>query len=205
VPRIHAFPLCSLIGLWLCVAPSASANSIAGLSIDVTSVFDGQTPQNFNFNNINATRIDGGIFSWMTGIDPATNLEFIPGTPNGDQTRNTFDVNFSSGDNTIQYQPTDTIILTMTLSGGYTWNTDFFALVIADDVQVPVAHANGSTFTFEMTNLDQANGNGGQAQYIFDVEPPSLTPEPGTTVLFALGSAGLLMLQRRRGSRSREA
>lgn len=103
--------------LWLvvCLLGSVSqayADSISGLSIDVTSVFDNQAEQQFDFTNITSTRIDAGIFNWMAGVDPNTNLEFIPGTPNGDQTRNEFDVNISGQD--LTFQPADTITLSFT-------------------------------------------------------------------------------------------
>ena len=44
-----------------------------------------------------------------------------------------------------------------------------------------------------MTNLDQINGNGGEAQFIFDVDQ---TPKPSTVALFAIGLA-LLIMQRK--------
>jgi hypothetical protein len=197
VPGKFRLSLLPLAGLWLCCIPTAFADSISGLSIDVTSVFDNGAPQQFDFNNITATRIDAGVFDWMHGPDPGTNLEFIPGTPNGDQTRNEFDVNFSNNTNFDVFQPTDTITLTLQLPTGWYWNTDFFALIKAIDVQVPQATVNGGAFTFEMTNLDQVDGNGGQIQFIFDVDDTAPTPEPGTIGLFVLGCAAVILRLRR--------
>lgn len=195
--RRTIFSLFTLAALVQISVPIAQADSISGLSIDVTSTFDNDASQQFDFNNITATRIDGGIFQWMVGFDPNNNLEFIPGTPDGDQTRNEFDVNFGLDES---YQPTDTITLSLQLPTGWYWNTNFFALTEAIDVQVPHASvsSNGSTFTFEMTDLDQINGNGGKAQYIFDVTDVAPTPEPGTIGLFAAGCAVLFLKLRKR-------
>jgi hypothetical protein len=180
----------------------ARADSISGLSIDVTSTFNNDASQQFDFNNITATRIDGGMFEWMVGFDPNNNLEFIPGTPNGDQTRNEFDVNFGLDES---YQPTDTITLSLQLPTGWYWNANFFALTEAIDVQVPHATISGNTFTFEMTNLDQINGNGGKAQFIFGITDVAPAPEPGTIGLFAMGGAVLFLKLRKRAKASTAA
>jgi PEP-CTERM motif len=152
------------------LSPCARAGSMSGATVVATSVFDGEAPQQFTFSNITSTRIDGGIFTpWMPGIS-STSIEFVPGTANGDETRNELDVNFDGSSNGYEFQPTDTLDLSFALSSGLEFNPDFAALTIANDVQIPSASINGNTLSFDMTNLDQINGNGGQVQYIFDVE-----------------------------------
>ncbi|HTV48431.1 MAG TPA: PEP-CTERM sorting domain-containing protein [Phycisphaerae bacterium] len=152
-----------------CLSPYARAGSISGASITVTSVFNGQSPQQFTFSNITSTRIDRGVFSpWMPGAS-STQFEFIPGTPNGDQTRNELDVDFDGSSAGYQFQPGQTLDLTFQLNNNLEFDP-FAALTVANDVQVPSASINGGTLTVDMTDLDQIDGNGGQLQYIFDVE-----------------------------------
>jgi hypothetical protein len=185
-----------LASLLFAAAPFAQAGSISGASLTITSVFDGQPAQQFTLNNITNPTLDGGVFSpWMCGIDSSTNFRVVPGTPNGSHTRNEFDVDFSSSGTCITFQSSDTIDMTLQLSPGFLFNGSFAALTIANDVQVPSANLSGDTLTFQMTNLDQTNGLGGQVQYIFDV---TQTPEPGTLALFGLAGVALLVGKRRR-------
>jgi hypothetical protein len=185
-----------LVSLLFTAAPFAQAGSISGASLTLTSVFDGQPAQQFTLTNINAPTLDAGVFSpWMCGIDSNTNIRVVPGTPNGSHTRNEFDIDFSSSQTCITFQPTDTISMTLQLSPGFEFNSSFIALTIANDVQVPTANLSGGTLSFQMTNLDQINGNGGQVQYIFDVTQTA--PEPGTLALFGLGGVALLFGKRR--------
>ncbi len=176
-----------------CLLPAARADSIIGASFTVTSYFDNDPAQQFTFPDITSTRINAGVFSdWMLGSDPNTNLEFVPGTPNGNATRNLLEVNFSSSDN---FQPADTITLSFQISPDLVFNPNFIALIEAIDVQVPSASVNGSVLTFTMTNLDQIQGNGGKVEFLFDAESG---PEPSTFLLAGGGVLGLLYHARRR-------
>jgi hypothetical protein len=188
------------------------ADSLNGDSITVTSVFNTDAAQQWDFSNITAERINAGVFSdWMLGFDSGTNITIIPGVPDGNQTRNEFDVNFSNGDlndgEFHDYTPTDTLQLTLQLSpADKIFNVGFFALTIANDVQVPTSSVNGGTFTFDLTNLDQINGNGGQARFIFDVEDAApQAPEPGTTGLVAIGGQAVLIASRKRARKTARA
>jgi hypothetical protein len=176
----------------------SSAASIYGTSINVTSVFNGRPAQQFDFANITATRINAGVFSdWMIGGDTGTNFEFIPGTDNGDRkTRNVFDLNFSGNELYNNFQPTDLLTLTLTLDPGLSFNTNYMAITIAKDTQVPGSSVNGGTLTLDIAGLDQLAGNGGQLEIVFDVE----TPEPSTLLLGLPALMGLFLTLRRRGA-----
>ncbi len=177
----------SVAALSLLIPATSHAESIYGTSIGVTSVFNSDPSQFFNFADITATRIDAGAFSdWMFGADSGTNLTFIPGTDNGDQkTRNEFDLNFSGDQLYNNFSSTDTLTLTLQLDPGLVFNTNYMAITIAKDTQVPSSSVNDGTLTLNIAGLDQLAGNGGQLQLIFDVEPQGFdaAPEPSTLLL----------------------
>lgn len=180
------------IPLAVCLSPYAQAGSITGSSILVTSVFDGGSSQTYNFSDLSGTQTEGGIFSWMNVDDAGANIEIIPGTPNGDETRNELEINFSTD---ATFVPSDTLDLTFQLSPGLVFNQSFFALTKAIDADVPEASATGGTFNVELTGLDQIDGNGGDIQYVFDAE--NATPEPSTVGLALIGCAILAFKLRR--------
>jgi hypothetical protein len=132
----------------------------------------------------------------MYGPDTGTNIEFIPGVDNNDQeTWNELDVNFSGDEVYNNFSPSDVLTLTIQLDPGLSFNTGYMAITIADDVQVPFSSISGGVLTFNMTNLDQIPGNGGQLQWVFDVE--RATPEP-STLLLGLPVLGVLLFSLRR-------
>ncbi|HEY4088723.1 MAG TPA: hypothetical protein VGM43_22490 [Bryobacteraceae bacterium] len=182
----------------LFLLPAASqAASISGTSINVTSVFDNGSPQQWDFANITALRQNAGVFSdWMIGWDTGTNLTFIPDVDNGDQkTRNVFDLNFSGDPLANNFSVADTLTLTLQLDPLWVFNTHYMAITIANDTQVPSSSVNGGTLTLNIAGLDQLAGNGGQLELIFDVEK---TPEPSTLLLGFPVLAMLLFSLRRR-------
>jgi hypothetical protein len=180
---------------------SVEAASISGTSINVTSVFDGRAAQQWNFANITASRMNAGVFSdWMIGGDTGTNLEFEPGADNGDQrTRNEFDLNFSGDELYNNFAATDLLTLTLQLDPGLVFNTNYMAITIAKDTQVPDSSVNGGTLTLNIAGLDQLAGNGGKLQVIFDVEPQAFTPLPEpATLLPGLMILAVILFARRR-------
>lgn len=195
--------LTCLLAAPLFVMPATGhAESISGTSILVTSVFNGRPAQQWNFANITATRINAGVFSdWMVGGDTNTNFTFIPGVDNGDQrTRNVFDLNFSGIEIYNTFASSDLLTLTLQLDPGFVFNTNYMAITIAKDTQVPSSSVNNGTLTLNVAGLDQLAGNGGQLELIFDIEPEGLTPtpEPSTLLLGLPVVAGLLFSLRRR-------
>jgi hypothetical protein len=171
------------------------AASISGTSIHVTSTFNSDPSQQANFADITGTQIQGGLFTdWMYAADPNTNIEFVAGVDNGDhKTYNELDVNFSGSEIYNNYSPADLLTLTFQLDPGLTFNTNFMAITIANDVQVPASSVSGGTMTLNINALDQISGNGGQLQLFFDVE----TPEP-STFLLGLPVLGVLLFWGRR-------
>ncbi len=193
----HNLTLLSLLAAPLFLMPATSqAASISGSSILVTSQFNSNAPQQFNFADITALRQNAGVFSdWMIGYDGGTNLTFIPDVDNGDQrTRNVFDLNFSGNPQTNNYSPSDTLTLTLQLDPGLVFNTNYMAITVANDVQVPASSVDRGTLTLHITDLDQIADNGGKLEVVFDVE----TPEPSTLLLGLPVLAMLLFSFRRR-------
>jgi len=177
------------------IPATSQAASISGSSILVTSQFNSNAPQQWNFADITAFRQNAGVFSdWMIGWDTGTNLTFTPGVDNGDQrTRNVFDLNFSGDPLANNFSSTDTLTLTLQLDPQLVYNTHYMAITIAKDTQVPSSSVNGGTLTLNIAGLDQLAGNGGQLELIFDVE----TPEP-STLLLGLPVLALLLFSFRR-------
>ncbi|HVW10200.1 MAG TPA: PEP-CTERM sorting domain-containing protein [Bryobacteraceae bacterium] len=194
---------CTFAVLLFLIPAASHAESIDGTSIYVTSVFDGEPAQYANFADITATRVNAGVFSdWMVGADSGTNLTFIPGTDNGDQrTRNVFDLNFSGDQLYNNFSSSDTLSLTFQLDPGLVFNTNYMAITIAKDTQVPSSSVNDGTLTLNIDGLDQLAGNGGQLQLIFDVEPQGFdaVPEPSTLLLGLPVFAMIFFAFRRRG------
>ncbi|HXE65019.1 MAG TPA: hypothetical protein VN519_15855 [Bryobacteraceae bacterium] len=200
--RKNPLTLLSLFAAPLFLIPATSqAASISGTSILVTSQFNSDAPQQSNFADITAFRQNGDVFSdWMIGWDTGTNLTFIPGTDNGDQrTRNVFDLNFSGNPLANDFNSTDMLTLTLQLDSGLVFNTNYMAITIAKDIQVPNSSVNGGTLTLNIAGLDQLAGNGGQLELIFDVEPQGFAslPEP-STLLLGLPVLALLLFSFRR-------
>jgi len=198
--RKNHLTLLTLLATPLFLIPATShAASISGSSILVTSQFNSNAPQQWNFADITAFRQNAGVFSdWMIGWDTGTNLTFIPGVDNGDQqTRNVFDLNFSGNEVANNFSPADMLTLTLQLDPQLAFNTHYMAITIANDTQVPGSSVNGGTLTLHIAGLDQLAGNGGQLELIFDVE----TPEP-STLLLGLPVLALLLFSRRRQSLS---
>jgi hypothetical protein len=200
--RVNPLSLICLLAAPLFLMPaSVEAASISGTSINVTSVFDGRAAQQWNFANITASRMNAGVFSdWMIGGDTGTNLEFEPGVDNGDQrTRNEFDLNFSGDELYNNFAATDLLTLTLQLDPGLVFNTNYMAITIAKDTQVPDSSVNGGTLTLNIAGLDQLAGNGGKLQVIFDVEPQAFTPLPEpATLLPGLMILAVILFARRR-------
>jgi hypothetical protein len=200
MPTKTSWILFSLAAPLLLIPATGQAASIYGTSINVTSVFDNGSPQQSDFADITATRINAGVFSdWMLGWDSGTNLTFIPVTDNGDQrTRNVFDLNFSGDPLANNFSSSDTLSLTLQLDPQYVFNTNFMAITIAKDTEVPSSSVSGGTLTLNIAGLDQLAGNGGQLELIFDVEPvPAPTPEP-STLLLGFPVLGMLLFSLRR-------
>jgi hypothetical protein len=186
LPALVALALASLAFLPL----EARADSIQGLSITVTSVFDSDAPQQFTFHDIGSIAQDVGIFSdWMTDIDSGTFLEFIPAS---EDEENEFIVSLSgnSQDGLFPFQPTDDIVLTVQLPSDYVFASPIALINVIQNVTNTTVE--GNTLSFEISGLDFTADSPGDDEFIFNVEQ---IPEPGTLSLFVIAGAAMICRQ----------
>jgi len=170
-------------------AANATAATITGTDVTITSSFDGGPIESTTVtvgtpDTLGASKeVTSPTFSWMSAND-YVDLYFIP-----ESGFNVLHVSFDASDSFLS---TDDIAMSLTLAP--TWEFGAAALTQAIDVTVPTAGITGDTLSFDIQGLHQIPDNGGHLEYTFDAVA---TPEPSTLGLIALGGGLFTFLRRR--------